>query len=150
MLLVKHDLQSNAPSVSSRADRRTAVARLLSDAKGRELPWRVVETDTGIVKATREGWFRRKEFDGHEPPLGAIAYLARYLGVEAEELIAAALADYTPPTEAAPDGQATSSGAGNDDRDEAGQGLGEAASARAARAPGPAPRRARRPRDSRP
>lgn len=77
--------------MSRPAKDRTEVAKLLTAAKGSETPWRVVEAKTGIIKTTREGWFRR---DGNEPPLGQLVFLAEYLGVSAEDLVAAALEDY--------------------------------------------------------
>lgn len=75
--------------------RRTEVAELLTAAKDAAgFHWHEVEADTGIRKATREGWFRSST---GQPPLGPVVYLAEYLGVPADALFAAALADYEAP-----------------------------------------------------
>lgn len=114
--------------VSRPAKGATEVAKLLAAAKDRhgKVPWRVIEAETGIIKSTREGWFR---IDGNEPPLGPIVYLAAYLGVAAEELVAAALADYRPPT-ASPEAEANGVRSGPAGRPSAIQDSADVASAR--------------------
>lgn len=65
---------------------------LLTAAKDRaEMTWLEIETATGIRRPTREQWFRASTA---KPPLGPIVLLADYLGVSAQDLVRAALADY--------------------------------------------------------